>query len=175
MRRLTMALATATLLIALPSQAWGQFQAGPYLAYHDDADLGIGGFVGVALPEIDENLSVVADFGLFFPSEHGLEGSDWSYWELNGDAVYRFPLEDVGFTPWALAGVNIARWSQDHGPAGPGDPSGGDTEIGLNLGGGVTFGEGPVAPFAGVKFELSGGDGAVIFGGFAFTIGGDTQ
>ncbi|MBT8395782.1 MAG: hypothetical protein HKO65_03035 [Gemmatimonadetes bacterium] len=175
MRRLTMALATVTFLVAFPSQAWGQFQVGPYLAYHDDADLGIGAFVGVPLPEIDENLSVVADFGFFFPGDHGSEGSDWDYWELNGDAIYRFPLENVGFTPWALGGINIARWSHDRGSEGPGDDHSGDTDIGINLGGGVTFGEGPVAPFAGVKFELSGGDGAVIFGGLSFTVGEGSQ
>jgi hypothetical protein len=172
MRSLKLALATLALVVVLPSLAWGQFQVGPYLAYHDDADLGIGGFVGVPLPEVDENLSVVADFGFFFPDDHGSDGVDVDYWELNGDAVYRFPLENTSFTPWALAGINIAHGSVIRGGPGLGERSSDDTEIGLNIGGGVTFGTGPVAPFAGVKFELSGGEGAVIFGGLAFTVGG---
>jgi hypothetical protein len=174
MRSVKLALATVALFVLLPSQAWGQFQVGPYLAYHDDADLGIGGFVGIPLPDIDENLSFVADFGFFFPDHHGSERVDADYWELNADGLYRFPLENTSLTPWALAGINIAHWSYAREREGP-DPSADDTEIGLNVGGGVTFGSGPVAPFAGVKFELSGGDGAVIFGGLALTVGGQTQ
>ncbi len=175
MRNLTLALASVTLLVVLPAQARSQFQIGPYLAYHDDADLGIGGFVGIPLPEVDENLSVVADFGFFFPDDNGSDDVDVDYWELNGDALYLFPLENTSFTPWALAGINIAHGSVVRGGGGFGDRSSDDTEIGLNLGGGITFGSGPMTPFAGVKFELSGGEGAVIFGGLAFTVGGVSQ
>ncbi len=172
MRSLNLAFAAVALLLVLPSQAWGQFQVGPYLAYHDDVDVGIGGFVSVPLPEVDENLSVVADFGFFFPDDHGSEGVDRDYWELNGDALYSFPLENTSFTPWVLAGINIAHGSVVRDGSGFGDRSSDDTEIGLNIGGGGTFGTGPVAPFVGVKFELSGGEGAVLFGGLAFTVGG---
>ena len=97
------------------------------------------------------------------------------YWELNADGLYRFPLEDMAVTPWALGGINIAHGSCGGGGGGLGGHSRNDTEIGLNLGGGVTFGTGPMAPFAGIKFELAGGDGAVIFGGLTFTVGGETQ
>ena len=84
---------------------------GPIWHYHDEADLGIGGFVGIPLPAIDENLSIVTDFGLFFPDDHGSEVVDVDYWELNADGLYRFPLEDTSVTPWALGGINIAHWS----------------------------------------------------------------
>ena len=174
MRRLATALAMVTFFVALPSEVFGQFQVGPYLAYHDEADLGIGGFVAIPLPTIDENLSIVTDFGLFFPADHGSEVVDVDYWELNANGLYRFPLEDMAFTPWALGGINIAHGSVARG-GGPGDHSSNDTDIGLNLGGGVTFGSGPMVPFAGIKFELAGGDGAVIFGGLTFTVGGETQ
>ena len=175
MRSLTLALATMALLVVLPSEAWGQFKIGPYLAYHDDADLGIGGFVNIPLEDIEENLSAAADFGWFFPDDGGMNEFDVDYWELNGNLLYRFPLETTTLVPWALGGINIAHGSvaRDHGEFG--EYSGNDTEIGLNLGGGVTFGTGPMAPFAGVKFELSGGEGAVIFGGLSFTVGGETN
>mgnify|MGYP001820271264 CR=1 FL=1 len=172
MRSVKLALAMVALLVVLPSQVWGQFQVGPFLAYHDDADLGIGGFVGIPLPDIDENLSFVADFGFFFPDDRGSDGVDVDYWELNADGLYRFPLETTSLVPWALAGINIAHGSVVREGPGLGERSSDDTEIGLNLGGGVTFGTGPVAPFAGVKFELSGGEGAVLFGGLTFTVGG---
>ena len=172
MRRLTMALATIIFFVALPSQVSAQFQLGPYVAYHDDADMGIGGFVGFPLPVIDENLSVVADFGFFFPSDNDSEGHDVDYWELNANAVYGFPLNGTSVTPWAMGGINLAHGSVEHGAGGD---SHSDTEIGLNLGGGFNFTEGPVAPFAGVKFELGGGEGAVIFAGLSFTVGAQTQ
>ena len=172
MRRIMLALATVTVLVALPSQASAQYQVGPYLAFHDDADLGIGAFVGIPMPAIHEDLSFVGDFGFFFPGNGDHEGADHDYWEANADALFRFPIPDLSFTPWAIAGLNIAHFSgyHRHGES-PLDDSYSDTEIGLNLGGGVTFGEGPMAPFVGAKFELGGGEGAVIFGGLSFTVG----
>jgi len=172
MRRIMLALATVTVLVALPTQASGQYQVGPYLAFHDDADLGIGAFMGFPLPAIHEDLSFVGDFGFFFPGDGDHEGGDHDYWEANANALLRFPLPDLSFTPWAIAGLNIAHFSRDHSHGNSSfDDSHNDTEIGLNLGGGLTFGTGPMAPFVGAKFELGGGDGAVIFGGLSFTVG----
>jgi len=175
MRRIMLALATVTVLVAIPSQAWGQYQVGPYLAFHDDADLGVGAFVGIPLPSIHEDLSFVGDFGFFFPGNGGHDGRDADYWEANAGALFRFPLPDLSFTPWVLGGLNLAhgtvgRWGREWG-----DFSGSDTEIGLNLGGGITFGAGPMSPFVGAKFELGGGKGAVIFAGLSFTVGNGGQ
>jgi hypothetical protein len=87
--------------------------------------------------------------------------------------MFRFPLEDPRFTPWVMGGLNIARWTIVDEGEGVRDLSTSDTDIGLNLGGGVTFGTGATRPFAGVKFELDGGDGAVLFGGVSFVVGGE--
>ena len=173
MRKLTLSLAIMTALTVIPSHAWGQFQVGPYLAFHDDADLGIGAFVGVPVPSIHENVSFVGDFGFFFPDNGGHNGVDVDYWELNGDLLYRFPMEDLSFTPWAIAGLNIS-----HGSVGTAydeivDGGGSDTSLGVNVGGGVTFGSSAMAPFVGAKFELGGGEGAVLFGGLSFLVGGE--
>ncbi|MCJ7627788.1 MAG: hypothetical protein MUO50_05300 [Longimicrobiales bacterium] len=172
MRRLTIAVATVAALVALPSHAWGQIQAGPFLAFHDEADLGLGVFVGIPLPDFHENLSFVGDFGVFFPGDRGNDGVDADYWEANADLIYRFPIQEYTFTPWAMGGLNIAHGS---GLGHFGGASGSDTDIGLNVGGGITFGSEPFQPFVGAKFELGGGEGAVIFGGLTFTIGSAGQ
>lgn len=172
MYRIFLALAAAFALVALPAQGRAQIQAGPYVAFHDDMDLGIGAFVGAPFTSMDENLSFVADLGIYFPDDEG-SSRDRDYWEINGNMLYSFPLPDQEFTPWALGGVNIGRYStsRDDPPDGPGGSSHSETDIGLNLGGGVTFGSGSTRPFVGVKFELGGGDGGVLFGGVSFLVG----
>jgi opacity protein-like surface antigen len=171
MRRSTFLLTLSCTLLAVPTAASAQLQAGPYLAYHDDADLGIGGFLVVPLYELHENLSFVGDFGFYFPGDGGYDGVDVDYWEANADALFSFPLENQSFTPWALAGINIAHGSVSLGRGPMEGERGSDTEIGLNLGGGVTFGTGSMRPMVGAKFELDGGEGAVIFGGLSFLLG----
>lgn len=174
MRRIMLALVAVAALAAAPTQAWGQYQVGPFLAFHDDADLGIGAFLGIPLPSIHQDLSFVGDFGFFFPDDGRYDEVDVDYWEANADALLRFPLPDQSFTPWVIGGINIAHGSVGLDLGDLGDNRRSDTEIGLNLGGGITFGDGPMAPFLGAKFELGGGEGAVIFGGLSFTVGGVT-
>jgi hypothetical protein len=157
---------------AIPSDAFSQVRFGPYAAFHDDADFGIGAFVNFAVPDIHENLAFAGDFGIFFPDDGGYDEIDVDYWELNANALYRFPIESESISPWALAGLNIANGSVgvDLGEFGEGSAS--DTEIGVNLGGGATFGTGSMRPFAGAKIELGGGEGFVVFGGLSFEMGG---
>jgi hypothetical protein len=166
---------TIIALLGLPLSGSAQLQVGPYLAFHDDADFGIGAFVGVPLEDVYPNLSFVGDFGFYFPGDRGYDGVDVDYWEVNADALLGFPLEGQSFTPWVLAGLNLAHGSVGIG-RGPfeGDRAS-DTDIGLNVGGGFTFTAGSLAPFAGAKFELGGGEGAVIFGGLSFWVGGQTE
>ncbi len=52
MRKASILLGTALLLAAAPMGAQGQVLLGPTLAWHDDADLGIGATVGFELPDI---------------------------------------------------------------------------------------------------------------------------
>lgn len=174
MRKVVFALFAFGAVLAVPAALSAQVNVGPYLAFHDDADLGIGAFVGVPMASIHEDLSFVGDFGFFFPGggSHGGVDVDVDYWELNANGLFKFPLEGQAFTPWALAGLNIANGSAGVDLGELGSASASDTEIGLNVGGGVTFGEGPMSPFVGAKFELGGGEGAVIFGGLSFVVGG---
>jgi opacity protein-like surface antigen len=159
MKKLLCALALAA-MIGLPASASAQMQAGPILAYHTDAEaVGIGAFLGIPIPSI-EGLSIVPDFTWFFP-----DGYD--YFEINGDAVYSFTVgPDSPVVPFAMAGINIARFSYDSQFV---DSS---TDVGLNLGGGVQFSAGTLSPFAGAKFEIQDSTGFVIFGGLSFMLGG---
>jgi len=152
--------------LAVPGAVQAQFTLGPVAAFHDDADFGIGAYAAIPVPSLDENLSINPSFVYFFP-----DGYD--YWELNGDVVYRFEVsEDVPVLPFALAGINIARAAFDVNVPGFGGASGSNTEIGLNLGGGIAFRAESLQPFVGAKFEASGGEGFVLFGGVGFTVGG---
>ena len=89
------------------------------------------------------------------------------------DLLYSFPLEEQSVTPWVMAGLNIGRVSAGVDLGELGEASASDTEIGPNVGGGVTFGSGRMQPFAGGKLELGGGEGFVLFRGLAFSTGGD--
>jgi hypothetical protein len=169
MRKILLTLGAIGALVSLPGAASAQAYVGPYVAFHDDADFGVGGFVGIPVTEIHEDLAFWGDFGYFFP-DSGHEDRDVDYWELNANATFRFPLETPAFTPWVLAGLNLANGSVGHDLGESGNSSDSDTEIGLNLGGGLNFMGGPVQPFVGVKFELGGGDGAMIFAGVSFLL-----
>lgn len=159
MRRLLLVLATLG-LFAIPSSGEAQVSFGATAAYHDDVDFGLGAFAEVPVTALHENVSVRGDFTYFFPDVDGFD-----YFEINGNLHYHFPLADQGFTPFALGGLNVARASFDADLGGGfGSVSGSDTEVGLNLGGGLAFEAGSLSPAVGAKIELGGGEGFVLFG-----------
>lgn len=161
MKKLLCILAVAGML-AVPGIASAQVTAGPAAGFHDDLDFGIGGFVGIPVPSLDPNLSIIPSFIYFFPD--GIDA-----WEINGDVVYAFEVSDeTPVLPFAFAGLNIQRRSADLGSLG----SVSNTEMGLNLGGGIQFRAESVNPFAGAKFTIGDYDGFVIFGGVGFAVGG---
>lgn len=163
MRKLLCSMALVGMLSApVALQAQATMEAGPFLAYTDDAEaFGIGGFISIPLPSLNPNIALVPDFTWFFPDAGSL-------FEINGDLMYAFPVSaDSPVLPFAFGGLNIARVSIDT-PFG--DFS--DTQVGINLGGGVNFPAGSINPFAGAKIELEGGESFVIFGGIGFPIGG---
>ena len=144
-------------MLAMPNGAQAQTIVGALGAYYDDFEaFGIGAYVGIPIPQVYEGLIFKPDFMFFFP-----DGGD--YWELNGDVVMRFPLEESPILPFALGGISIGRVSSDFG--------GSDTDVGLNLGGGVIFPMETIRPVAGAKFEIRDNTGFVIFGGIGFPLG----
>lgn len=157
MRKLLAAVALLGMLLA-PAAAQAQLVAGPMAGFHDDADFGIGGFMSIPIPSVDPNLSIDPSFVLYFPD------GPVDYLEFNGDVVYRFEVSaDTPVLPFAMGGINIARISVDG--------FGSQTEMGLNLGGGIGFRAESLRPFVGAKFELEGGEGFVVFGGVGFQLG----
>ena len=157
MKKWLCAVALAAML-SVPAGVSAQMTAGPMLAYHTETGveaLGVGAFLGIPLASV-EGLSIVPSFIWWFP-----DGYD--FFEINGDAVYNFVVSaDSPVQPFALAGLNIARVSA---------AGFSDTDVGLNLGGGVNFIAGSLNPFAGAKFEIQDGTGFVIFGGLSFALG----
>jgi hypothetical protein len=159
MKKLLCAVALAGMLGA-PASAFAQVEAGPILAYHTDAEaVGIGAYVGIPIASVP-GLEIVPDFIWFFP-----DGFD--YFEINGDVAYNFEVgPDSPVMPFAFAGLNIARTSVEAAGF-----SASSTDVGLNLGGGINFQAGSLAPFVGGKFEIQDATGFVIFGGLGFQLG----
>lgn len=158
MRKLAFVFALGAAL-TLPTAAQAQVSFGATAGYHTDFDLGVGAYVGFPLESLYEGLRGQADFTYFFPGTDNLD-----YFEINGNALYDIETES-SVTPFVLGGLNIARISVDTG--GLSEAFGFDasaTEIGLNLGGGITFDAGSVRPSVGARLELGGGEGVVIFG-----------
>lgn len=160
MPRLRTLLGAAALAAMTPLSAQAQALFGPTLAWHDDANLGIGATIGVELPEISEGVGFMGDFIYFFP-----DGYD--YFELNANATYDFPLAESTVLPFALAGLNIGRVSVDVPTLGTAT----DTEVHLNLGGGIAFDAGTFRPKVGGRFILGDGTAFVLFATLPFRMG----
>jgi hypothetical protein len=145
-------------ILGAPTAASAQVVVGPVAGFHDDLDFGLGGYARIPVPSLAAGLSIVPSFVYYFP------GDDLDAWEINGDVSYAFQVsEDTPVLPFALAGLNILNVGAEGFDS--------ETEIGLNLGGGITFRAESVEPFVGVKFEIQDGSGFVIFGGVGFPVG----
>lgn len=160
MRRLLVAVCLAAFLL-VPSAAYAQLDLGGQLSWGDDADFAVGGRVVLGIPSEQVPLEAIGTFDYFFPDEDGL-----NYWELNTNVVYRIPVQVPMLTPYAGAGINIAHASLDTDGV---DVS--DTEVGINLLGGVKYNAGPVTPFGELRFELDGGEQFVLSLGVLFNVG----
>lgn len=169
MRKLFGTFVLAALILA-PSQAEAQFTLGGGLAWHNDFDLGVGIWGVAPAPGIHENVSIGGDLTFFFPDADFID-----YFEINANMFYSFRDTEMSFTPFLLGGLNIARISVDTDLDGTiFDFDASATEVGLNAGGGLSFGsdDGGIQPVVGAKIELGGGEGFVLFGGIGFPMGG---
>jgi len=158
MKKLLCAAALLGMLVA-PGVVRAQMTLGPLAALETDggSTFGIGAYAGIAVPSLDEHLSINPSFIYFFPDVG-------TFWELNGDVVYQFEVSaETPVLPFALAGLNIAH-------ASVGGFS--NTDTSLNLGGGIGFRAASMSPFVGGKFELRSGSPFVLFGGVGFAVGG---
>jgi outer membrane protein X len=118
---------------------------------------------------IKENMGISPSLVFYFPKkENGLK---YSLWELNGNFNYYFITEGSAHV-YGLAGLNIAGYKAKYESDFFDDYSSSDTEVGLNLGGGVNFvtKNDKLLPFAELKYVISDFDQLCIFAGIKFII-----
>lgn len=110
-----------------------------------------------------------------------LDGVD--VFQLNADVLIPFGVDNTTFVPYAGAGLGMTRVTYDSDLPIIGDMlDSQETNFGLNLIGGASFGHGPVYPFVQARVTLgnhvaflnedgSGGPGYMVTGGLLFNVG----
>jgi hypothetical protein len=153
-------------VLAVPTAVQGQVAFGPQISWGDDADLGVGARVVFGLPQLYAGLEGIISADYFFPDCGGGFGGDdfdCTWIEINANGVIPVPLGEGSFNPYVGGGLNIARVSVSF--MGQSDSN---TELGLNVLGGLKFPMGSFTPFVEAKFTLSGGEQFVLSGGLLF-------
>lgn len=163
----------AALFMAAPAQA--QVAFGPQVSYGTDSDLGVGarvelpvgGMITQDAGSMMAGLKAIGSFDWFFldcdDDAFGGVEVDCSYWEANVNGAVPFVIEGQGFSPYLGAGLNIAQVAVEVG-----DFDESETEIGVNILGGLNFPLGGLAAFAEGRIELGGGEQFVISAGVLF-------
>lgn len=162
MRIRSLIMTAAALMLAVPATAVGQVAFGPQLSFGGDTDLGIGGRI-LANVESMEHWDFIGTFDVWFPDDSG--NNDVSAWEANGNLAYNFVVEDTSLNPYAGAGLSIFHVSIDDDLIGEDRD---DTDLGLNLFGGLKFPGQSVTPFVEVRAVLEAADQVVVTGGILF-------
>lgn len=157
---LTLIFGVLTLLIGNTVFAQGaKTRAGFFLAaaMGDFDQLGVG---GLGEFKVANKFTLSPQLLVYFPDDNV------NVLEVNFNGNYYFYSQDI-FSFYGLGGLNFARASYN----GPGDNDWDDTEIGLNLGGGINFELGKtVVPFSELRFTIGDYDQFVISGGLKFNL-----
>lgn len=161
LRKVTAVFGAAVVFALVATPAQSQIYLGPEVAWNDDADFGIGAGVEFDLPSLYPGIAFHGDFIYYFP-----DGFD--FLEFNANLTYDFPLEESSVVPFALAGLNIGRVSIDS--ESPGIDGASETEVGLNLGGGIKFNAGSFQPRVAARFVVAGYESFTIFALLPFRI-----
>lgn len=152
------------LVIGISSTATAQegaFTIGAGLAY--GSEIGGDGEMGLdlhALYGVTNDIRVGAGFTYYLVDAPA--GVDFSASELNLDGHYMF-MNDSELAVYGLAGLSIGMVSVESGGI-----SNSDSEIGINLGGGLEYNMGSIALFAEPKYTISGFEQFVVKGGVRF-------
>lgn len=168
MRRAYRALMLAAAAAAVPAVVSAQtagvkpFRFGAQIDYGTEVEaIGVGARVEYSLASMVPSLTdfrFVGSFDWFFPDAI-------DYFEINAGVATSFPMSGGAMTPYAGAGLNYARASADV----PGFGSVSNSEVGLNIMGGLRFRPmGSLVPFVEARLELGGGEQFVISGGLLF-------
>jgi hypothetical protein len=157
-------MAGCAVLLALPSAGQAQIQFGPQVAWGSDSDLGVGARIALGMPQIRPGveLHVGGDY-FFFDCDSGFSEVDCSWIEVNANLHVPVPVSPT-LNTYAGAGLNVARVKVS--VDGFGDTfSASNTEIGLNVLGGLKFSAASFTPFVEASFTLGGGEQFVLRAG----------
>ena len=131
MRKLLLA-ACFSALALVPASASGQVLLGAHGNWSDDFDFGVGGRVWVGLPTGPSlPMAAYGQFDWFFPDEP--EGTDITYYQVNINLAFLFPIQNPTVAPYAAAGLNVARFESDIDDVLGAPLSVSSTEVGLNV------------------------------------------
>lgn len=128
-------------------------------AFGTEGDLGLK--VGAHMP-VSGDIHGAADITLFFPSNYDLL-------EVNVNALYPIPMNSLNVS--AIGGLNYSKISVESVTfLGQKVGGGSASDIGLNVGGMIEFGDGPLGFYVDAKFVLGGSEQLVIGGGVALDL-----
>lgn len=140
------------------SQATAQFLLGPRAGIEiDDLEepyLGIEARFGAG----SAPLYIVPSLDYFF-----IDSDRVDFLRLGVNAIYEFELSNTAFVPYAGGGLNVGIVSVEDGD--------GDTDVGLNVLGGLRFLRGGTQPFLQLDLGLTDPELVTLGGGLLFTIG----
>ena len=156
MKRVMLAMAALALCgCAMAGDLQGQVRWGAQVLWGDDTDIGIGARLEYRAKSLFGNTPITsaAHLDWYFP------GNSVTYLELNYNLYYDFTAKSVA--PYAGGGLRLG-YASSSGNS--------DTDIGLNLGGGMKFkSSGKVTPFVEGRFTLGGDvEQLVLAGGILF-------
>lgn len=156
-RYLPVFLLLATLAVPV-DEANAQFQLGIRGGYDLDVDEAlIGAEARFGLNNPSFPLIIAPAFDYFFTDDVG--GRERSFYALDLNLLYPFGINNQTFTPYAGAGLGI----------GLGDLV--DTDLGVNLLGGATFGFGNIRPYVQARLKFGADrDLASLQGGVLFSL-----
>jgi hypothetical protein len=151
----SLAIAPAAALAQQPTAERTRF--GVQVSYaSDDIDFGVGAHLDYPMSRLFNNAPIFAQItaDIFFP------GNDVTYLEGAWNALYKFRIQNSPIAPYAGAGLVLAYVDT---------PAGSDTELGLNLVGGMQFPHaGRLTPFVQARLEIEAGELFVLTGGIHF-------
>ena len=168
MRSLALATVALVLLVTAPPRADAQVGYGAQLNFADDFDFGVGGHLLFGTEQVLEGTRLSASFDYYFPDDDS-DLVDVNFWEINVNGHWFVPLENSPVRLYVGPGLHIARVSVDVENDTVFGGEADDTELGLNVLGGIEIPvEAAVTPFAELKIELGGAEQFVLTAGLRF-------
>lgn len=156
MKHLATLFALLFLIGAGVQDAQAQLRLGAHTGYNLDAPSDDGVEEGAFLVGGEARFQVANLPVVLNPSAtYHLTGLDnTTLWQFDANVLYPFGTQNAVFTPYAGLGLGVSRISSEADVPLVGEISEDETNYGLNILGGVTFGNGPVQPFAQAKITL---------------------